>query len=101
MPYIFIYRILIVEQKEALLARIKIKDIPKDQKISLEEMKRVLGGSNPYGPPHYPKPPYIFPDQPVRIIGSFGGFHALIEDPNTPLYEFPADSIPPSFWKIK
>jgi glucose-6-phosphate isomerase len=28
------------------MGRIKIQDIPKDQKISIEEMRKVLGGSS-------------------------------------------------------
>ncbi len=37
------------------MAKIKIKDIPKDQKISKEEMRKVLGGFNPQ-----PEPPARF-----------------------------------------
>ncbi len=33
------------------MARIKIKDLPKDKKISREEMKKVLGGFNPQPDP--------------------------------------------------
>ncbi len=42
------------------MARIKIKDLPKDKKISREEMKKVLGGFNPQ------------PDPPGRSL-SYGG----------------------------
>ena len=36
------------------MARIKIKDLPKNKKISKEEMKKVFGGFNPQ-----PEPPAI------------------------------------------
>jgi hypothetical protein len=32
-------------KKEVAMARIKIKDIPKDQKIEKEELKRIRGGT--------------------------------------------------------
>ena len=37
------------------MARIKIKDLPRDKKITKEEMKKVMGGFNPQ-----PEPPGIF-----------------------------------------
>ena len=37
------------------MARIKIKDLPRDKKISKEEMKKVMGGFNPQ-----PEPPGRF-----------------------------------------
>jgi hypothetical protein len=37
------------------MPRIKIKDLPKDRKISKEEMKKVIGGFNPQ-----PEPPGRF-----------------------------------------
>jgi hypothetical protein len=81
---------------EVLMARIKIKDLPKDQKISMEEMKRVLGGSDPYGPPRYPRPPYT----PVRpgSISVGGGFGSPWVRVRRPLYEFPEESIPSEDW---
>ena len=79
------------------MARITIKDLPKDQKISIEEMKRVLGGSNPYGPPSYPRPPYHFDNSKLVSVGWGGsGFRRVIRPV---LYEFPAGSIPPPHWE--
>lgn len=54
------------------MAKIKIKDLPKDQKISKEEMRKVLGGFNPQ-----PEPPAMWgsPTQfnPYENIGLPGG----------------------------
>jgi hypothetical protein len=39
------------------MARIKIKDLPRDKKISKAEMKKVMGGFNPQPePPGYDNP---------------------------------------------
>jgi hypothetical protein len=78
------------------MARIKIKDLPKDKKISVEEMKKVFGGWDPFGPPRYPKPPYL-PVKPgeVSVISGTGSSWARVR---RSLYEFPADSIPSEDW---
>lgn len=36
------------------MARIKIEDLPRDMKISKEEMKRIIGGFYPSRPPGGP-----------------------------------------------
>jgi hypothetical protein len=38
-----------------IMARIKIKDLPKEKKITKEEMKKIMGGFNPQ-----PEPPARF-----------------------------------------
>jgi hypothetical protein len=43
------------EKEDTTMARIKIKDLPRDKKITKEEMKKVMGGFNPQ-----PEPPGIF-----------------------------------------
>jgi len=47
------------------MARIKIKDLPKDQKISKAEMKKVMGAFNPQPEPpgilHYYKEGKVIP----------------------------------------
>jgi len=48
------------------MARIKIKDLPRDRKISKEEMKKVIGGFNPQ-----PEPPakiYYFNPNPLNPL---------------------------------
>jgi len=40
------------------MARIKIKDLPKDIQISQQEMKNVLGGVNPIPSPRPIRPVY-------------------------------------------
>lgn len=49
------------------MARIKINDLPKDQKISKEEMKFIMGGINPQPSP-MPIPPYY---DVTRITSSY------------------------------
>jgi hypothetical protein len=41
------------------MARIKIKDLPKDQKISKADLKKVLGGLNPQPEPPSPSGFYM------------------------------------------
>jgi hypothetical protein len=38
--------------KEVIMGRIKIEDLPKDSKISKEEMQRIIGGSLPIPIPY-------------------------------------------------
>jgi len=37
------------------MIRIKIEDLPKDQKVSIEELRKILGGFNPQ-----PEPPRVY-----------------------------------------
>ena len=57
------------------MARIKIKDLPKDMKISKEEMKKVVGGTLidgtsirfPFEEPVPKTPPQTRTDEPTRV----------------------------------
>ena len=49
-----------VYEKEITMPRIKIKDLPKDKKISKEEMKMVMGG--------YTQPPFLYKPDPREYL---------------------------------
>jgi hypothetical protein len=50
------------------LNRIKIEDLPEDQKISMEEMRKIFGGATPI---HLPNPNYFsYFINPVLVRGA-------------------------------
>ena len=54
------------------MARIKISDLPKDMKISKDEMKRVLGGGSTLPVPDMPYFRYCPPIPPRRFGMALG-----------------------------
>ena len=77
------------------MARIKIEDLPKDLKISTEEMKRIIGGWGPFDLSHYTRSIFSSKKHVGIIIGGIGGPG---DKKRPPLYEFPEGSIPPDDW---
>ena len=60
------------------MARIKIKDLPKDQKISEAEMKTVLGGTDYLGQAILPQGEDLIKSGTVQMYGYlYGGYGQL------------------------
>jgi len=57
------------------MGRIKIADLPADQKFSQEEMKKVFGGALPVPTPR------VFLVQPPDELSFYSGFHRVGWDP--------------------